>query len=586
MAHRVHLLFVLFMLFLAPPVGAQDKPPAKPGDARRAALIKAGYTAIPLTLDPLGTIFVVDGAVGPKKVKFDLDSGSIGDTILDLKLAKRLKLKLGEEAAAVGLDGALGGRRIDAFDLKIGPYDTRKDWPNLPALAVDLSDQSGRSRSGVLGVGVLDQWGAVIDYPARAMYLRPPLNAAWPRLAGDWDVTSWLEDGAARKLDPKSTPTFKFADRRLKLTDRGKTTDYAIQFAPSVANTGDLLLLFDPKDEGKTDFDYDGGGLIKIKDGVMTLCLLLDSDKGDLPKTFAAPKGSGHKLLQLKLATPAAQKPPADPLRELLLKDGFTAVPLDRDNGVRIAAARVGRHDLRVLVDTGASISMFDTAGLGKWGAVRVGAQEVHGLAGKAKGEHVNFRGLTLGGYDTRRAWGVVYGTGVDLAGLNKAFVEQKLRPIQGLLGNLDLLNGSAVIDFATNTLYLRPVKETLGPQLEGKWVGMRYEFDGKKGRYAPGDAAVEFRGGRVRFIDRGKATEWMYHLEDEGEKYRLGLFDANADQLADGFRYAGAGLFKLTGDTLTMVMLRRGARTVEELTEVAAPKGSGLLLTEYERAK
>ena len=108
------------------------------------------------------------------------------------------------------------------------------------------------------------------------------------------------------------------------------------------------------------------------------------------------------------------------------------------------------------------------------------------GLGGKVKVEKVSLRGLTLGGYDTRRAWAVVYGQGFDLAGLNKVLAEQKRRPIQGLLGNLDLLNGSAVIDFGTNTLYLRPVKETVGPELEGKWVGVRYEFDGQRGGTPP----------------------------------------------------------------------------------------------------
>ena len=45
-----------------------------------------------------------------------------------------------------------------------------------------------------------------------------------------------------------------------------------------------------------------------------------------------------------------------------------------------MAAARVGRHDLRLMVDTGATVSAFDTAGLDKWGAKRLGEVEVDGL--------------------------------------------------------------------------------------------------------------------------------------------------------------------------------------------------------------
>jgi hypothetical protein len=72
------MLVVLLTFFLATPVGAEDKPAAKPADARRAALVRAGYTPVPLALDPRHRqlrVFV-DGAVGPEKVKFFLDSGN------------------------------------------------------------------------------------------------------------------------------------------------------------------------------------------------------------------------------------------------------------------------------------------------------------------------------------------------------------------------------------------------------------------------------------------------------------------------------------------------------------------------------
>ena len=87
----IRLLVVLLTFFLAPPVGAEDKPPAKPVDARRDALVQAGYTHVPLTLYsrllrpgvpvPTALLFYVDGAVGleNEKVKFVLDSGYLGD---------------------------------------------------------------------------------------------------------------------------------------------------------------------------------------------------------------------------------------------------------------------------------------------------------------------------------------------------------------------------------------------------------------------------------------------------------------------------------------------------------------------------
>ena len=199
MAHRVHLLIVFSTFFFAPPVGAQDKPPAKTGDARRAALIAAGYTPVPLAPDPRRVMFFVDGAVGPEKGKFLLDTG-FTQTILDLKLVERLNLKLGKEVPWVRLDGKQVSRQTYVPSLKIGTYDTRKEWPKQDILASDLSGPPP-ALAGVLGMDFFEARAAVLDYPARTLYLRPPLVNAWPRLAGAWEVTSWQEDGATRQLN-------------------------------------------------------------------------------------------------------------------------------------------------------------------------------------------------------------------------------------------------------------------------------------------------------------------------------------------------------------------------------------------------
>jgi hypothetical protein len=560
----MRLLVAPLAFFLVPPLGAADKP----AEARRAALVRAGYTPVHLTFDSRHLGFDVNGSIGPEKVKFVLNSGS-PETVLDMSLANRLKLK--------DL-----GRRTYVSGLVIGPYDTRKDWPNVAIQAHDLSGWPG-TPGCVLGMEVLDSWAAVVDYPSRTLYLRPPLATAWPRLAGAWVVTNWQVEGAARKIDPQAPPTFTFADRRLKVTDGGKTREYAIRFGPN--DSGDYLLLIDPKRDRDLS-SIEGGGRVKVKDGVMTLCLLLETDKPrDLPTAFAAPKGSGYVLLDLKRTDTDAPKPPADPIRDLLLKGGYTAVPLAREaDGTRVATARARSYDLRLVVDVGTTVSRFGAMGLSKWGAERLGKVDVEGLGEVESAEKIRLRGLMLGRYNTRRAWAVVNGCEYDLAEVNQLFAEQKRKPIQGSLGSLDLLNGSAVIDFGTNTMYLRPIKETVVPQLAGKWVGVRYESEGQKGQYKAGDGAVEFKNGQLRFVTPGGTEEWGFHLRDIGDRYRVGLFDPKADELADGFKYASGGLLKLTGDKITLVMEQGPVR--KEPTEFAAPAGSGLLLVEYERAK
>lgn len=273
---------------------------ADPGsvDARRAALLKAGYTAVPLTYDPKNMSFYTDGAVAAEKaekVKFFVDSG-VRETVIDLKVAKALKLELGKESVSQGIGGKWAGRATEYSHLRIGPYDTGKDWRGLSAEAGDLSGWTG-SPGAVIGMEVLEPWGAVIDYHARTMYLRPPLVSAWPRLAGTWSATSWQEQGAARKLDPKAPPTFTFTDQRLKVTDGGTTREYDITFGPN--DEGDFLILHR---FGRAKPEQPSGvGRVRIKDGTMTACVrLLDKPDAELtpPTEFAAPRGSGLVLME------------------------------------------------------------------------------------------------------------------------------------------------------------------------------------------------------------------------------------------------------------------------------------------------
>jgi hypothetical protein len=51
---RPHI--ALLSVFLVRPVGAEDKPAAKPEGAHKAALIRAGYAHVPLTVGPRGDL--------------------------------------------------------------------------------------------------------------------------------------------------------------------------------------------------------------------------------------------------------------------------------------------------------------------------------------------------------------------------------------------------------------------------------------------------------------------------------------------------------------------------------------------------
>lgn len=579
------LLVALATVALGPPVPAEDKPAAKPDDPRRAALEKAGYTAVPLTYDPKNLGFFVAGTIEGEKVKFQLDSGA-RTTAIDLKVAKAAKLELGAETNTQGIGGVAAARPTAFLKMTVGPADIGKDWAWLDGEVVDLSHWHG-SPQAVLGLEVLGTRGAVIDYPNRTLYLRPPLASAWPRYSGKWEVTSWQEDGAARKLDPKAPPTLTFADRRLKISDGGTTRELDMFLWPNYECDS---VLFYRHGREKPEPPA-AGGLISFKDGTMTACMILNPVKREegfpIPTEFAAPKGSGRVLLELKRTAEGDEKP-VDPLRELLTKQGYTAVPMESmPGGGRLVSGRTGKHDLRLIVDTGCSFSSFDSAGLKKWGGKVDGRVDVAGFGGKAKGESALLNSLRVGEYDTLRSWGGVECIAADLSDLNAFFRQHKLKPIDGFLGNLTLHNGSAVIDLHTNTLYLRPLKDTLWPKLEGKWTGVAQEQDGVRGKCPDGvTVTLEFRDGRYIYTALGQSQEWGFHVQEYGPHYRVGLFDPKADGPTAATGYDSGFIFKVADDKLTMVRIIDPTKAKEEPTAFAAPKGSGLVLMEFERAK
>lgn len=587
MTSPVRLLVVaLAAAALGPPARAEDKPPAKPDDARRAALVKAGYTAVPLvqhTFGPGGgaTLFAVECNVGTEKTKFVINTEP-GNSSIDAKLARKLKLELVEAKRA---DGEVG-RAADLGGLVLGGYDTRKDSNRLVVVVEDQSALGGIG--GYVGRDILDFYAAVIDSPARVLYLRSPLTTAWPKLVGKWAASSVQMDGAAQKIDPKDAPTLEFVNRRLKFADGGEVHEFAVHLVPRDDGTY-VLALFDPKDEGKANPDYQTGGLIRVKDGTMTACLALGEEAKDVPTEFTTPKGSGHVLFELKHTAPDSLKPPADPLRDLLTKDGFAAVKLDRGpTGERTVAAKVGTHDARFVLHTGSSHLQADQAVLKRWGAAPVGDKAFVENTLGSKDDVAYFRGLKFGGYDTRSSMSVVIAVGEDLAEANKDRKHAGWPAVDGYLGLAELRNGAAVIDLHHDTLYLRPVLAELWPRLEGKWVGVSLEEDGRKGRQR--DAArttLEFQDGRVRFRAPGARAEWAAHVQDEGRLHRFAFFDPKLKETDPDFGYNGGGIFKLTDDgRLTFVLFTDLTTKNDPIYTFDAPKGSGRVLFEFVRAK
>jgi hypothetical protein len=248
--------------------------------------------------------------------------------------------------------------------------------------------------------------------------------------------------------------------------------------------------------------------------------------------------------------------------------------------------AEAGDESLRLFLDTGAGGTVIDKGRIKKAGGQLVGKAEVSGLGGVEKGELHALRALRIGDYDVRATHPVLYATTADLSGMNKARADDKKKPLDGILGHADLRNGSALIDLHSNTLYLRPLKKTLLPKLQGKWVATRWESEGQSGRYAPGDGPVaEFTADRHTFAVGKDKDERGYQVIDDGRSFVLGLYDPKKKETDGDFAWESHFFFRLDDGKLRMLRYNTNMPKGPP-ADFAATKGSGLLLLEFEKAK
>ncbi len=265
---------------------------------------KKGYTAVPFIQNEEGG-FIVECKSGAEKWHMLLDTGALTSS-LDITVAKKLGLKHGDEVKSVGIGGIQKGYEISLRGISIGDFDTRVTANLLPLTALDFevinSVQKERKLpriDGLLGHSALRINSAVIDYSTRTLYLRSPLKSLWPSIEGCWVATSTFEDGQERPLDPKAPLRLEFKDNCFHLNDGTNELLYGMHVRCDQGIY--TLAFFDPKKELDKELDYEAAGLLKVVDGKLTACLVLDPQKAKgRPDDFTAPAGSGRLLVEFR----------------------------------------------------------------------------------------------------------------------------------------------------------------------------------------------------------------------------------------------------------------------------------------------
>jgi hypothetical protein len=170
----------LLALFLVPaPAGTPAAPVAPPVEERAApagdldAFLKPkGYLGVPLNLVASGHLDI-EVKVKGETLLFILDTGA-GASVIDAAVAKRLGLavqKTDQTLAGVGGSHPLEKTVLDP--MMIGPVQGREEAvvTDLGAVNTERKKVGARPCDGLLGAGVLQLFGAVIDYPSSKVFL-------------------------------------------------------------------------------------------------------------------------------------------------------------------------------------------------------------------------------------------------------------------------------------------------------------------------------------------------------------------------------------------------------------------------------
>ena len=157
-------------------------------------------------------------------------------------------------------------------------------------------------------------------------------------------------------------------------------------------------------------------------------------------------------------ATPTesiSKSAPEATLAEMMERKGFVAVKLTKmRTGYLGVQVKVGDRSLNMLLDTGAPNTHFDPERTKALGLAWRHFDEAAFGTGWGKIGYGNLPGMKIGAIEV----GAVSVRSEDKSKLNEQLVSYGDAPIDGLLGADVLEPHAAVIDYATRTLFLRPV--------------------------------------------------------------------------------------------------------------------------------
>jgi hypothetical protein len=185
MHNRLGIVLLFLVSGLAAPGDAfppapKEQAAAAAGAGDLAGFLRAkGYREIPLNLVASGHLDL-EVKVKGEKLLFILDTGS-GATVIDTAVARRLGLAVQKtDQTVAGIGGTHPLEKTVLDPLVIGSVHGRDEAvvSSLADVNAERKKVAARPCDGLLGAGILQLFGAVIDYPSSRLFLLDPAVAA------------------------------------------------------------------------------------------------------------------------------------------------------------------------------------------------------------------------------------------------------------------------------------------------------------------------------------------------------------------------------------------------------------------------
>jgi uncharacterized protein (TIGR03067 family) len=273
--------------------------------------------------------------------------------------------------------------------------------------------------------------------------------------------------------------------------------------------------------------------------------------------------------------------------------DDYVVVPMTRVSSLGggksfVIQCSIEGRAFTVELDTGSAVSMIDFNRVGLDLIEKTeGAVKQNGSTIANNGTCVDIRGFQIGNFETRKVSNSIQVVDFDLKKVNETRHERGMLPIDGIIAD-DFLNlFDSIIDYKNHKLYLKTPISQHRVLFDGKWNLIRQTENGQSREFLNQKHFVIIDHGKIHInLPEHTIREMNFHVHKSNpNKFVVGLFNSK-EELDSKFIYEHGSIVEFEGDKMKLCVDYNIRKTKATPEKFEAPKGSPLVLYEFERVK